>query len=426
MLSLARATPSSIEKSREQPLHEILAAVCMNIVASKTLPQRIEILRQMQAFIEENDVSRRDFIGSLAMATEGRQAEWVSFFNKFETSPQGFKVLPDSGSESNRLPDTSRSPADAAENYELSTSIIREAATASTSIIIVGPSRCGKSSAQRAIAGETIASHPNAEFLFLDLQTTKFLGLQRSSTVHTLPVLECNEEGSFPVVNHVPNTVTQVTSGEASHMLLATEVIKRAWNVYRGRSQKRQEAVRSGPEVPQFHPFRFFVNEWNIFYDWANSYTQSKADRSKFAKEARARGIIDPLYPLDAITLIKYIISSGGDLNISCCIVGQEYTKESTGLPPQMQANATTIAVGRIDPETKMGGYSSVSALVCDPYRVRDPDTRKVLGAVVRSCIKENKPILLSTLGFCSVGLLPDYQYLETASILNRYQYEVI
>lgn len=425
MFALTKPKTSSIEKNREQPLHEILTAVCVNITASKTLPQRIEILRQMQAFIEENRISRNDFIASLAMATSGRQAEWVTFFNKFEASPQGFKILPNLDNVRNELPGAASS-ADAAKNYELSSTIIKEAAIAATSIIIVGPSRCGKSSVQRAIAGETIASHPQAEFLFLDLQTTKFLGLQRSNTVHTLPTLECDDMGTYPVVNHTPNTVTQVTSGESSHMLLATEVIKRAWNVYRERSQKRQAAVRSGPEVPQFHMFRFFVNEWNIFHDWANSYTQSKADRRRFAEESRARGIVDPLYPLDAITLIKYIISSGGDLNISCCIVGQEYTKDSTGLPPQMQANATTIAVGRVDPVTKMGGYSSVSTLVRDSYRVQDPDTREVLGTVVRNCIKENKPILLSTQGFCSVGSLPDYQYLETASILNRYQYEVI
>lgn len=411
----AQAAPAPIAKL--PPLHEIVGPVLTGLTQAD-MTQKRQILEQFKAFIDEQRLTRQQLIDAISIASNGYENDWIDFFAVCKKSI-GFDVFP--SSEQPQLQGSSQPEA-----YEFSLTIIQDAAIAHTSIFIVGPNRSGKSSLQRAIAGATISVYPDAEFLFLDLQTTKFLGLQRTDAVYTLPVLERDEKGQYPVVNHCPNTVTQVTSGEQSHMLLATELIKKAWNTYRERSRIRQVATRSGPDVPDFHILRFFVNEWNIFYNWASTYSNSKADRKQFAEDARARGITDPLYPLDALDRIRYIISSGGELKISVCLAGQEYTATASGLPPQMQNNTAVIAVGRIDPIKKQGGYSSCSLVAKDPHKIQDAATREILMRVVEDCIKIQKPILVSTQGFGSVGELPNHEHLAGQSILNIYRWEVI
>ncbi len=405
--------------SRGEHINEVLSMALQGLLRGAR-PERVEVMRELQRFLESHQVTQGEIVTGLMTVSQGQQAGWLQYIHKFEQSREGFRVLPPV-----RIPE-SQQTASTPETYELSDSIVADAAQATTSIIILGPSRAGKSTLLRAIMAYTLHIYPDAEFRALDLQTLKLLGLQLSDEVATLPVLERGENG-YPFLNHVPNTVTQVTSGEQEHMLLATEAIKEVWNVYRERSGKRQSASRtSGAETPQFHLFRFLINEWNNYYKWADTYGNGKADRAAFAAEARSRGIADPLYPLDAVQCVEYLISSGAELGLSVCLVAQEYTKESTGLAPAMQANTTIIGIGRIDPETKLGGYETVSALTTRPDRFKNVQTRRILGAVVAECIKTNTPVLISTLGQGFAGILPNYKDYEREVAIKNYRWPII
>ena len=397
-------------------------------LASARGPRKVAVLRMLADFFVALQVSREQVVTSLTAVAGGYEYEWLAFIQRFETSECGFTVLPPLVLPAPSQLDPQRSLLSAEDQpkaYKLSESIVMEAANTEASILILGPSRGGKSTLLLAILAFTLDLHERAEIRGLDLQALKLLGLQRTDNVKLLPFLEPNEDGIYPIIKHSPNTITQVTSRVSDHMLLATEAIKEVWNIYEARSKSRQHESRTSPDVPEFHLLRFLINEWNIFFRWANTYGNGKQERADFAKEARARGIVDPLYPLDAVQNVDFLISSGAELKVSVVLVAQDYTSKSTGFSPCSQDNMTIIAVGRKD-EKGQGGYGMVSVLTSRPDRIKDQATRQLLGKVVAKCIEADKPVLISTAGSGSAGVLPDYSDYQHQWAGDAYKWPVI
>lgn len=407
---------------------EIYKQIFEPLFNAAKFPARQAAFLKFKQFIDANSLSREEVTYLIHVATKGNSEAWVPFVERFERSRGGFPVFP----AERQIPGPAIAPSQAEgiqeekeEEYQLSTTIVEDVAIASTPIIIAGQSGSGKSTLNRAIIARTIKHYPDVEFLIVDLQANRYMGLQRTSDRKVLPVLEWNKElKQYPIVEHKPNTVTFVTDGNDDQMLLATEAIKQAWDVYCKRNGARQQAVMNGLEPPVFHLYRLFLNEWSTFVDWAKSYKQ--AENKVFIENAISRGIPNPLTPGQAVARVRTMFRSGRDNMISCCVLTQDFTATAIEISPQDQSNGTLIAVGRINHEEKTGGYDAVEAAFADQYRIRNAETRSTLRKVSQGLIKKGEPFLVSSQMYGSVGLFPDYSRYEKQTIASIYQHEII
>ena len=414
--SLAVTTPDNTPK----PLAEILREGCTLLTTCQvgTPTGRLNaerICAELKNFFQQQGVNREEILKALvqAVGTENNLHEvWLNFF--IDPNKPSFNIFP---AEIAAQPAQAALPGTAEEEiYHLVSDIPQSLATSNLSIFLVGQSGTGKTTLQRALAGLTVKSVPNAECMVIDLQANPWLGLQKTNRPALLPDLEDGEH-----LEHVPNTVTYATPGIDEDMLLVTEAISYVWGIYQARVKEKQLQVRLGHEGAEFSPFRLFFNEWNVFYGWAQEFNQKKL--GEFKTMAKRKGIKNPLSPLDAVARISYIFSSGRDINLGCVISGQSIVKLETGFGPSVLANINVVAVGRVSGED--GGYGCPLSIVSDQYRIKDARVRAILAKELDGFIKRNEPVLVSTQGHGAIGKLPDYSSLASQNMLRIYRHEI-
>lgn len=430
MFGLSVRKPAAIAPiaTEEKSLSEIMAEGCGRLrVLPVHTPQgqrKAEaICGELKAFFQTHGITHQQVVAALVDAVgtdESVHEDWLKFF--LNPKKTGFNIFPIEVQAA--APEPKALAGDGEENiYDLAKDIPKSLAKSHLSIFLLGQPGTGKTTLQRALAGLTVKHIPGAECMVVSLQADKWLGLQKSQDIASLPDINLSGDAFSPAY-HRPNTVTYATPGVDEDMLLITEAVKHVWGIYQERVKRKQLAARGGGAPPDDHAFRLFFNEWNIFYGWAGEF-KTAAKTKEFREMAWRKGIKDPLMPMEAILRVGYIFSSGRDINLSCCIAGQSILKDDTGFNSSMVSNINVAGVGRVSQEHGDGGYEGPMSLVSDQWRIKDNRVRAILREGLDGFIKRDEPVLISTQGHGAIGSLRDYSRLSNDNMLSLYRHEI-
>jgi hypothetical protein len=277
--------------------------------------------------------------------------------------------------------------------------ILKSLALSHLSVYIWASSNTGKSTFMRALARAIFEFYPKVQYMFIDLQANRWLGLEVDPSITIMAVL-----------------------GDDGDMLKVCEAVGKVYEEFQKRTREKQRAVRAGKEPTLYHPIKLFFNEWNRFYSWATTYKGSKL--KEYINFLELKGKKDSLKPLEVVDRMNAIFGTGRDCQMCAVVCGQEITQTQTGFSPGSIGNVNIVALGRVDDTTGDGGYGAVSSLVTDSNRITNKLIRDYLNNQLTLYMKAGLPVIITSQGNSAIGPLPDYREAidgPSASIVREY-----
>jgi DNA segregation ATPase FtsK/SpoIIIE and related proteins len=261
--------------------------------------------------------------------------------------------------------------------------ILGQLSLATNSLFIGGRTGSGKSTVARALLYAIHHADPGSEFYIVEPQSEFWLGLEKYRSI----VRDCSFD----------------------ELEIPAQLLAEVYDICQKRYKANRELVRNGIEPVKEHPIWLVINEWNNLYDTWNELP---------AKERQERGIDKML------NHARSIVRAGRSVNIRLILIGQEHSKEATGLSVQIKRSMSFISTGLILPDGN-GGYDAVLSLITDTYLLAKHQ-REALLNVYKEAVKDRIPLLATTLGVPRLAELPDYSKAKTASIEASYRYKPI
>lgn len=255
--------------------------------------------------------------------------------------------------------------------------IIGEIAATDLHILIATKTGAGKSTTLKAVIYRISQENPSAKFAIIDPKTTDWLGLQRSSKCVTY--------------------LEQDTTSEQLDAALSS--IENIFNTLQLRKNQKQQALKNGRDIPEFNSQYLIIDEWFSIYD-------------SIKRQKREDAFMEPL---------NQIVAQGRELKVHLILVGQSHLCGEIGFSTAMRRSFAVLAQGRMGKNRDVG-YEPIAATIEDPNMFRNRVDREALmrsfqEAIVIAQKRDDRPVLLTTMGTPKIALLPDLKYIEIVTM---------
>lgn len=255
--------------------------------------------------------------------------------------------------------------------------IIGEIAATDLHILIATKTGAGKSTTLKAVIYRISQDNPSAKFAIIDPKTTDWLGLQRST-----------------------NCVTYLEQDTTSEQLdAALSSIEKIFGILQSRKNQKQQALKNDRDIPKFNSQYLIIDEWFSIYD-------------SIKRQKREDSFMEPL---------NQIAAQGRELKVHLILVGQSHLCGEIGFSTAMRRSFAVLAQGRMG-ENRDVGYEPIAATIEDPNMFRNKSERTALMRSFQEAIaiaqnRDDRPVLLTTMGVPKIALLPDLKYIETITM---------
>lgn len=255
--------------------------------------------------------------------------------------------------------------------------IIGEIAATDLHILIATKTGAGKSTTLKAVIHRINQDNPSAKFTIIDPKTTDWLGLQRSTRCVTY--------------------LEQDTTAEQLDAALIS--VQDTFDLLQSRKNQKQQALKSGRDIPKFNSQYLIIDEWFSIYD-------------SVKRQKREDAFMEPL---------NQIVAQGRELKVHLILVGQSHLCGEIGFSTAMRRSFAVLAQGRMGKNRDVG-YEPITATIEDPNMFRNKSERDGLTACLQSAIsmaqnQQDRPVLLTTMGIPKIALLPDLKHIETVTL---------
>lgn len=255
--------------------------------------------------------------------------------------------------------------------------IIGEIAATDLHILIATKTGAGKSTTLKAVIHRINQDNPSAKFTIIDPKTTDWLGLQRSTRCVTY--------------------LEQDTTAEQLDAALIS--VQDTFDLLQSRKNQKQQALKTGREIPKFNSQYLIIDEWFSIYD-------------SVKRQKREDSFMEPL---------NQIVAQGRELKVHLILVGQSHLCGEIGFSTAMRRSFAVLAQGRMGKNRDVG-YEPITATIEDPNMFRNKSERDGLTACLQSAIamaqkQQDRPVLLTTMGIPKIALLPDLKHIESVSL---------
>ena len=118
---------------------------------------------------------------------------------------------------------------------------------------------------------------------------------------------------------------------------------------------------------------------------------------------------------------LNQIVAQGRELKVHLILVGQSHLCGEIGFSTAMRRSFAVLAQGRMGKNRDVG-YEPIAATIEDPNMFRNRADREALmrsfqEAIVIAQKRDDRPVLLTTMGTPKIALLPDLKYIEIVTM---------
>ena len=217
-------------------------------------------------------------------------------------------------------------------------------------------------------------------FFLIDPKKRNWLGLEKVDNTY------------FTTNNRVV-TSPAVVYPLGTNLLPAYQQIENVYNILVNR-------ISQGEGVTFEHVY-LIVDEWVALYDAISSEKKDICDR--------------------VMGMVKYILTMGREPNVHLILVGQSHSVADCGFSTKLRRCFTVLCQGRVGKNNDVG-YDPIEAAIDDRYLITARTAEKLYPqlqeAIARAAEENDRPVILSTMGSCRIGLVEDFTGLLNDQII--------